>query len=660
MKKNSITNKITPCCGLPFSVIYWWVSNLTLNSEADRSFVLSKINQNGTIEIDGWKVLINSGTLEADASLAKAEFLAWFDCGKQPTCEQLKLIVEGFKISNWTPETELPSNLALIDKSANGINYIGNVYTKEQTDVKIETRYNNTAETLAVDIIKRVDQNTGENVNYRETTILQDGTAITDANVDGVIYKKVGTKYFKRQFDGVLNVKWFGAKGDGITDDLEAFNSCFEVAKNLKCAKIFIPKGHYKFSDTWNLTDVSGLSIEGYGNQNITFTENKSLASCVLDFDSVPKDHDGISVNTFVGLEIKNIFVSYYRGEVGGTTALSNAAIRLVGGHDYRLIGLRINATHWDNTAGLILGGGNGETCAFLGIIEDVKVLCHSQSIGIGTFGGNTSLNFRSCYIAGGGYWHIEGTVYSSFLNCACDGAIYYGYLITSNVLYNSTNLSFISCGSESCGKTGFWIHDYVQNIDFLNPYDANNNTLNGTNDGALFVIHPNTWAKNIRITNPSSYSNNGTYSMVFNGNIDNIFVESTNKKNVRKGFGGGSLNKVSISGDFEWTEFTPTIESATITAINDIKAFWKKIGDGFELFLKIDGDFSTTSGSYIKLPFNVGSGIVSVVQLNSYAKPQMLVDNDKIWLPTMDIDTGEFITISAKTTLVNKPIVGM
>ena len=137
MQKNIITNKITPCCGLPFSVIYWWVSNLTLNSEADREFIISKISQNGTITIDGWKVLVNSGTLEADASLTKAEFLAWFNCGRQPSCEQLKLIIEGYKVGNWTPETELPSNLALIDKSANGINYVGNVYTKEQTDIKI-------------------------------------------------------------------------------------------------------------------------------------------------------------------------------------------------------------------------------------------------------------------------------------------------------------------------------------------------------------------------------------------------------------------------------------------------------------------------------------------------------------------------------------------
>jgi hypothetical protein len=106
MQKNSITNKITPCCGLPFSVAYWWVSNLTLNSEADRQFIISKISQDGIISIDAWKVIINSGTLEADSSLTKAEFLAWFDCRRQLNCEQLKLIIEGYKVGNYDPTGE--------------------------------------------------------------------------------------------------------------------------------------------------------------------------------------------------------------------------------------------------------------------------------------------------------------------------------------------------------------------------------------------------------------------------------------------------------------------------------------------------------------------------------------------------------------------------
>lgn len=141
MQKNIITNKITPCCGLPFSVMYWWVSNLTLNTESDRQYIISKLSQNGTLRVDAWKVLINSGTLEADASLTKAEFLAWFDCERQPSCEQLKLIIEGYKVGNWTPETELPLNVALIDGFFNGQNFDGNVYTKEQTDALLTSSF---------------------------------------------------------------------------------------------------------------------------------------------------------------------------------------------------------------------------------------------------------------------------------------------------------------------------------------------------------------------------------------------------------------------------------------------------------------------------------------------------------------------------------------
>ena len=141
MQKNIITNKISACCTLPFSVIYWWVSNMTLNSTADRNFILSQISQNGTISIDGWKVLINSATLEADASLTKAELLAWFECKRQPSCEQLKILIESFKMSSWTPETALPPNIALIDMMFNGVELEGNVFTKEQTLQLLSTAF---------------------------------------------------------------------------------------------------------------------------------------------------------------------------------------------------------------------------------------------------------------------------------------------------------------------------------------------------------------------------------------------------------------------------------------------------------------------------------------------------------------------------------------
>ena len=137
MKKNSITNKISPCCSLSFQTFYFWIKSLTLNSEANREFILSKLNQNGKLSLDGWKVLINSGTLETDSSLTKSEFLEWFDCGNSPNCEQLKIIIESYQLGVLLP-SEIPDNIATIDGFFAGAQKVGNTYTKEQVNQKIQ------------------------------------------------------------------------------------------------------------------------------------------------------------------------------------------------------------------------------------------------------------------------------------------------------------------------------------------------------------------------------------------------------------------------------------------------------------------------------------------------------------------------------------------
>lgn len=106
MKKNSITSKISPCCSLPFSVMYWYLKNLTLNSEADREFLISKLSQSGNLTKEAWLVLINSGSLETDSAMTKVQFLKIFDCKSSPDCNELKILIEGFKIGNYDPNDE--------------------------------------------------------------------------------------------------------------------------------------------------------------------------------------------------------------------------------------------------------------------------------------------------------------------------------------------------------------------------------------------------------------------------------------------------------------------------------------------------------------------------------------------------------------------------
>lgn len=696
-----------------------------------------------TIQVEENKIINVSDVLDSlrktDAAPTVKGLYFLEEVGNYPN---LGLVTQDMRL-NYATFDGVNWRLSYKNLPAPNVTNVNNSYSVDPEQiVPSEALYND--ETLAGDILQRVDIGSGINGNLKKTMHYFDGTAMSNEKVDGVIYKKIGNDYvvnalfelnkevnlstFSNNFfqainflngkgevkliinkpinlggnsfiipknitlefskgakilHGIINLggcklidtyqqifeeceisgsfndfkgrpEWFGAKNDLSEDCLSSFNQVSKIANNI------ILSGRYLFSDTWEITGKKGFSIHGEFNQNIGFVD-KTEAKILLDFDNIPKDHDGLKISDFVGLSLSNFFVSYYRGTIGGTSTTSNAAVRLFNGHDFKISSLRINALGSAYTSGLILGNNTGETCTFMGTVESVKVLIGQNSIGIGTFGGNTSINFRSCYISGGGYWHIEGTVYSTFLNCACDNAEYYGYLITSNVNYNSTNLSFISCGSESCGKTGFWISDFAQNIDFLNPYESNNNTLNESGNGALFMFSPNTWCKNIKISNPSSYSNNGNYSFVLNGELDNIFIESTNKKNVKKGFGGSALYKASITGDFELQEITASIQGSTVNLLNSLKCYYKRHGNSIDLYLRIDGNVDFTSGSsYIELPFDVGEGIANLMFVNVYDKGQSAITGNKIYLPTLQISAGDIFKIVGKSFEWNKTFLGL
>ena len=162
---------------------------------------------------------------------------------------------------------------------------LSTTYTKTETDFliqqlekKSEALY--TDDTLAGDIIKRVDINTGENVNYRETTTWHDGSAMDDSKVDGVIYKKIDGKYYINTawVAGVpISIKVFGAKGDNITNDTASFINAMNIISNLGGGKILVPKGKYRLKDFTidkkNIVFVGESQLNSYevNQANVTF-----------------------------------------------------------------------------------------------------------------------------------------------------------------------------------------------------------------------------------------------------------------------------------------------------------------------------------------------------------------------------------------------------
>lgn len=68
---------------------------------------------------------------------------------------------------------------------------------------------------------------------------------------------------------GYLNVKSYGAVGDGTTDDYQAFQNCINDAYTLKVYKIYIPAGTYYCSQTIRTKSVNN-SNGNYGGETLT------------------------------------------------------------------------------------------------------------------------------------------------------------------------------------------------------------------------------------------------------------------------------------------------------------------------------------------------------------------------------------------------------
>ena len=75
-------------------------------------------------------------------------------------------------------------------------------------------------------------------------TIQPDDDGIAIRTPAGTTAHSLG--YFLRQFSGPINVRWFGAKGDGTTDDTAAVHAARDSSAFANNGTLYFPKGIYK------------------------------------------------------------------------------------------------------------------------------------------------------------------------------------------------------------------------------------------------------------------------------------------------------------------------------------------------------------------------------------------------------------------------------
>ena len=122
----------------------------------------------------------------------------------------------------------------------------------------------------------------------------------TETDNGGTIIQATGviTGRWKRVFSGAVNVKWFGAKGDGVTDDTVAIASSLAISSH-----IVFPSPSVSYLMTSKLT-TNGHHLEGVGSP-CEFYGTATLAKSIIEFRGVVGD---CILNTGSKSQYKNIW----------------------------------------------------------------------------------------------------------------------------------------------------------------------------------------------------------------------------------------------------------------------------------------------------------------------------------------------------------------
>ena len=269
---------------------------------------------------------------------------------------------------------------------------------------------------------------------------------VSGSDNGGTIIVDGAGRRWGRLFSGAVNVRWFGAVGDGVTDDAAAIQAAIQAS-----ASSYIPEGVYIITVPIYLDRDKTIYGDGPSGTVPRGTTIKKTTSTV----GSGSNEKGLITDTYevdAAIIIRHDDNSFsYNVRISDMQIVSDSYIS-----EYGIYAPRIAQSVINNVEVRQFRYGINTFEAFLCAFSSVVVNSNSASGGWGdaiawmwtpTGGGasGTSCSFTNCWARDCQRgWHIIGLQYSSMHSCAADninGQCYF---------FQSCDMSITSCGMEN------------------------------------------------------------------------------------------------------------------------------------------------------------------------------------------------------------------